>query len=468
MSSRINPQQVVLCLLASAILTLYLAPSEAKLLAANGMSLALLIALWARYRPSAREIGAGLQPLWPLLPLAVFALGQELWGAGGSNQWYRYTLALANGVLPYLSFHLMLSRNSEETNTLLPMGLLVIPGLVHLGFFGLDILQALHQDDPIFTPSSRHGLLEHVKDVPRVGRRYLSIALLHLLIGGVLVAWLARAKRNLRMAWVLIAISAAALAVLDARAAYVSLAIGGVLLGWSLRGRLTSGAQAWVRRLRQGQALMVLFALALLLAVAYNAGKSRWLSMHYSFQAAHHDVFLRSDPKPMRPYVDIEFWNAPIADIDRCYLAAEFRCAVDQSAYLRMAWLLSALEAAKDHPWGIGYSEDYMGRLWGVQGQSGKFQRADSFLIEQLICFGWMGLACLAALIGGVCATLRRLWHSQPVCDAVAVAAAAAVLVSFGRSLVDVMDDGFWQYLMALMGIYYGRLRWIHLQRERP
>lgn len=96
-----------------------------------------------------------------------------------------------------------------------------------------------------------------------------------------------------------------------------------------------------------------------------SAGKNRWVAMTYSFKAAAHDDFDESSNPAARPYIDKTNWNAPIENIDKCYLEGHFRCKVDQSAYLRMAWLLEDERSLIEHPFGIGYSDDYMGRLRG-------------------------------------------------------------------------------------------------------
>ena len=98
-----------------------------------------------------------------------------------------------------------------------------------------------------------------------------------------------------------------------------------------------------------------------------------------------------------------------------------------------------------------------MGRLWGVAGDTGKYQRCDSFLVEHIVSFGLPGVALYALLVWGVLATLRRAMRVGTA-SAGLVLVCGIILVCVGRSLVDVFSEGLWRYLMALLGIYYGLL----------
>jgi len=76
-------------------------------------------------------------------------------------------------------------RNQDSSNIpLLVVDAFLILGLVYLVFMHLDIFRWIHLGDVPFMSSSRYGLLEHIKETPRVGQRYLSLALLHLIFAG--------------------------------------------------------------------------------------------------------------------------------------------------------------------------------------------------------------------------------------------------------------------------------------------
>lgn len=122
-----------------------------------------------------------------------------------------------------------------------------------------------------------------------------------------------------------------------------------------------------------------------------------------------------------------------------------------------MAWLLVGLTSVVDHPLGIGYSDNYLGRLWGVAGDDGKYQRSDSFLVEHIVSFGLPGIALYGWLVWGVLRTLQRSVRSGEA-SATLVLVCGIILVCVGRGLVDVFSEGLWRYLMALLGMYYGLL----------
>lgn len=179
--------------------------------------------------------------------------------------------------------------------------------------------------------------------------------------------------------------------------------------------------------------------------------------MSDSFAAAAHDVFDSEVEMAQRPFVNESYWSAPIVDIDTCYLEGHFRCRIDQSAYLRMAWLLSGMQSLINHPWGIGYSADYMARLWGVAGEKGKYQRSDSFLVEHIVSFGLVGIVLYAWLLWGLLRSLRCAIRTDNA-TVVLVAVCGIICICVGRALVDVFTEGLWRYLMALLGMYYGLL----------
>lgn len=366
---------------------------------------------------------------------------------------------LLYGFVPYMLFYLLFRDQSLTAGCapLLIMAIFVLPGLVHVAYMYFDISRALQKGAVAFMTTSKMGLLEYVKESPRVGRRYLSVAILHLLCGGLLMAWYFRLTLYRYCAWVIAGLCVLSLALLDARAAYVSVIIAGLLMVFAV-----GPARAW-QALRLflpiglGWRLVLAGLLAGAIAVGYSAGKSRWVAMSYSLQAAVHDVLDAKETLAQRPYINAGYWSASIEDIDTCYLEGHFRCKVDQSAYLRMAWLLVGLTSVVDHPLGIGYSDNYLGRLWGVAGDDGKYQRSDSFLVEHIVSFGLPGIALYGWLVWGVLRTLQRSVRSGEA-SATLVLVCGIILVCVGRGLVDVFSEGLWRYLMALLGMYYGLL----------
>lgn len=438
----------------SVIFTLYLAPS--KSVAADLLAVTLLIVVLGTLGLRQSGVMAGFKPLAPLLImlLYIFVFGFTK-GVGSDAVVYMRELLI--GFVPFVLLYAVFRNQVAAQAPILAIAVFMIPGLVHLAFMYLDIFLAVQYGDVPFLSSSRHGLLEYVKEAPRVGRRYLSLALLHLLCAGLLMAWHFRRAPAKYWAWGLSSFSLLSLALLDARAAYASVIIGGAFLVLAVGpARAWQTLKAFLPAGLGGKSLLigVLIATAML---GYSAGKSRWVAMSYSFAAATHDVFDSEVELVQRPFVNESYWHVPIEDINACYLEGHFRCKVDQSAYLRMAWLLSGVQSLVNHPWGIGYADDYMGRLWGVAGEAGKYQRSDSFLVEQIVSFGWPAILLYALLIWGLLRSLRRAMQSDNA-PVVLVVVCGIILVCVGRGLVDVLNEGLWRYLMALLGMYYGLL----------
>lgn len=453
-----------LALLLSIIFTLYLAPTPEKFEQADKLAAMLLIPALGMYISRLSNIADGSKPLLPIVVLIGY-IALQAWAAGHEDDAsLRYVIQLVSGFVPYLLFYLTFRILPKAQADILLIAVLIIPGVVHIAYLYLDVFLAIKGGEVAFLTSSKHGFLEYVKNSPRVGRRYVSMALLHLLCGGLLAAWYGRSGLLRQGAWILSGLSLLSLALLDARAAYAAVLIGASMLAGAVGPRQTwrsiKNAFHWDLKWKLALAIFLVAVTAL----GYNAGKSRWIAMTYSIEWAVHDVFLAQTPISARPYVDMTFWSDPIEDVEKCYLTGEFRCQVDQSAYLRMAWLLEGARSLVSNPLGIGFSEDYMGRLWGVEGSSSKYQRVDSFLVEHIVSFGWPAILLYGWLFWGVLSAMRgavRAGYNR----AATIMLCALVLTCVGRTLVDVFSEGLWRYMMALLGIYYGLL---HASNGQP
>lgn len=455
----------LLALWLSVIFTLYLAPSPEKYHLADLLAL-LLVPVLVKYRSGLNSLWMSAKPVAPLFILMAYVVLQAWALDVPMDASAQYVVHLLYGFLPYLLCYLVFRNLARTRANLLVMAVLLIPGLVHLAYLYLDVLLAILQGDVPFMHNSKQGLLEYVKNAPRVGRRYLSLALLHLLGGTLLMVWWAKSHSTKYAAWTFSGICVLSLALLDARAAYASVGIGALLLAWSMGLRQTwRTTREVVRWHPRWKLAMIAFGVAAAV-LGYSAGKSRWVAMSYSFESAVHDVFHSEMPLSERPYVNTVFWSAPIEDIDDCYLSGRFRCKSDQSAYLRMAWLLEGIGSLLHHPLGIGYSENYMGRLWGVEGDTRKYQRADSFLVEHIVSFGWPAVLVYGWLFWGVVSAIRHAKQAR-LTTAATIVVCALLLACAGRLLVDVFSEGLWRYLMALMGIYFGLLHSASCQAKK-
>ena len=182
-----GPLQVVVAMWLSVIFTLYLAPTAAKYLAADWMAAVLLVLALAAIGLSRTRLAAGIKPMAPLLALVAYVLVQGF--VLGETGGLPYVRQLLSGFVPYVLFYVLFRNLSAGRARYILLAIFILPGLVHLAYMYWDIGRAIQKGDLLLHASARFGLLESVKDSPRVGRRYLSVALLHLLCGGLMLAW---------------------------------------------------------------------------------------------------------------------------------------------------------------------------------------------------------------------------------------------------------------------------------------
>lgn len=444
---------VVTPLLLSLIFILYLAPT--KHIFGDLLSLLTLTVVISIVGVRASNILQGMQTLIPLVALALYALLFEVLGRGKNN--IDYVFELTSGFVPFLLLYVLLRTNKGLQPIHILLGAFVITGFVHIGYMYFDIWTAFQSHDIGLINTAGFGALESIKDAPRVGRRYLSIALVHLLFGSVLLAIIVK-MRWLKIAAYWAALAAIlSLALIDARSAYFSL-LGGVLIFFVIFGKnylITLVEKALKIKPYIWILLFLVFACSVL--VAYNSGKSRWAVMSYSIQAAYTDVMAEGDRK-MRPFIDSYFWTQPIADEEACIENRHFRCKVDQSAYLRTAWVLEGLRSLRDEPWGIGYSYDYMARRWDVAGDSRKYQHIDSSTTQQAVTYGLVGLSLFGVFMFKVVTAAFALEKTKRSVLLLSRMLILLILVYLVRSIFDLITDGAWRYLMALIGMYYGLL----------
>lgn len=444
---------VAIPLLLSLIFTLYLAPS--KHIFADLLSFLMLASVISIAGVRASYIRQGLQPLLPLVALTLYALLFEVLGRGENNIEYIYELA--SGFVPFLLLYILLRTNKRLHPIPILLGAFVLAGFVHVGYMYFDIWTAFQNHDIRLINTAGFGALEGIKDAPRVGRRYLSMALIHLLFGSVLLAIIARIEWLKIAAYWAAFVAILSLAMIDARSAYFSL-LGGCLVFLALFGRNHLATQMKkILRIKPYIRILLLLAFACAVLVAYNSGKSRWSVMSYSIQAAYTDVMADGD-RTLRPFIDSYFWTQPIVDEEECIADRHFRCKVDQSAYLRTAWMLEGLRSLIDEPWGIGYSHDYMARRWGVEGDSHKYQHIDSSTTQQAVTYGLVGLFLFGIFMFRLVIAPLSLKIAKGPVFFFSLMLVLLILVYLVRSIFDLITDGAWRYLMALMGMYYGIL----------
>lgn len=327
---------------------------------------------------------------------------------------------------------------------------LVMAGSVHLFYMYLDLWMAYADGRLAFVGGPRWGVLEGIKDIPRVGRKHLSFAMVNLIAGSLILATLTPSKKL--YFYFLTIVAAMTLVVVDARSAYVSIFATFVVVWLIRRGNVF--ALVIELRLSSLKLMTMLFLVVTLFVFAYESGKSRWGFMAYSFSKAYEHVFISTDPVAQRPYVDKQFWLTPISNTYQCYTNREFRCEADPSAYLRMAWLLDGVKQVVTNPYGVGGSSDYMGRMWGVEGDESKFQRVDSEFIMFVVCYGVAGLIFYLIMLWSAMLPISRT--SKTNLDWVAVFLSSIVLATLVRGIFDTISDGLWRCMMVLWGASAG------------
>lgn len=137
---------------------------------------------------------------------------------------------------------------------------------------------------------------------------------------------------------------------------------------------------------------------------------------------------------------------------------------MDESAYLRIAWLRAGLREVAAHPLGVGYGRNAFGHAM-VQRYGEGHGHSHSSVLDFLLGAGIPGLVLWFAFLGTVMAISWRAYR----CGAGAPALALIFLCSgfLGRSFVDSnMRDHTMEMFMFLLGLLLLRVR-VEPERER-
>lgn len=437
----------------SLIFTLYLAPT--KYITADLLAFGALVMLVVTLGVRKSSIYQGFRILLPLIFLALYALLFDRLNRGENN--LEYLTELVSGFIPFVLLYTIFRNHPSSRNLYVLIGIFILPGLIHLGYMYLDIWLAFRDEGLRIAGSTQLGALEGIKETPRVGRRYLSMALVHLLFGSLLLAIFTKIRSVRITAYGLVFVTLISISLLDARSAYFSILGGGIsfLLFYGKTHVIPLVKNR--RMIKMGGMILTTVAIIFCMSVAYSSGKSRWKVMLYSMHAAYVDVTSAGD-KRLLPYIDHNFWDRPVVNAKECLAKQHFRCKVDQSAYLRTAWMLEGLKSPFAEPWGIGYSHDYMARRWDLEGNDQKFQHIDSSLAQLLVTYGFVGLFFFGIFVFKLIRAPFSLEKSKRQTAILSHALILLVLTYLIRSTYDLITDGSWRYMMALTGIYYGLL----------
>jgi hypothetical protein len=437
-----------------ACVTLYLSPSNPKYASALVLILSLISIYTYVNGFKSIDFRTFFLWLWPFIAFASIGLFRLF--IVEDYESIKFFIDPMLGFLPFFFFYQLSRSSSKRECFFIVAAVLVIPGLVHWAVMLVDVITALLTKDSSEFFTNHQGILEYFKNEPRVGRRHVSLALVQLLIGGCLISLAAKDARLRWSGYVIAFLALSGLALLDARGAYVSIALGLSIVGFIAR-------KSYALRVRPFRKPSLMFGAAAIAAVVvlvgYESGKSRWEAAAYSAKVAVQDVLRTDLPLSKRSFVDRDIWQAEISaeDLDQCYKDAWFRCAVDQSMYLRVAWLVAGTQAIFEKPLGTGHSPSYLGRRWGVEGMPNKFQRVDNLLIEIGVSFGVVGVFLYLFFWWRLALSLRRELRTGHSTDTLVLTSVACLLfICMSRSFIDLWSQALWGYLLAWFGLYAG------------
>ncbi|MHB1174937.1 MAG: O-antigen ligase family protein, partial [Sulfuriferula sp.] len=426
-------------LLSAAAITLFLAPTkEWHGLALMTLGFVLLRVSDTPKIPTNWRLALRVySPLWVILVIGFLFVffGADL------IEFLVFTREFVIGFLCYLAAYWLMKNFHRELGEKGLMLLLLLPGMVHLSIFSLDLVQAFTRGE-LDTPR----YFQHLKDIPRVGRKYLSIALTSLLVFALLGSTCV-SKRAKTFLLFLFPLSVFALAILDTRSAELSLVItviGVIFIPW-LRKAFMGAA---MRITTHSNLLFVYLAsvLAFSILIAFSAGQERWSEFSYSVAA----VFQKTTNA--KAWQSIKYWQDT-----NCGDGREFRCSVDQSAYLRLSWLQFGLQGVLEHPLGIGATRYTILTLLDAANPSAVtgntfVKESHSGFLDLAICFGLPGAICFVWF----CLKVLKLGRNEfknSSSSAMFVGIYLVFCISLVRFLVDNMSDGLWYYLMSMAGM---------------
>jgi hypothetical protein len=429
---KIDPASVYFGGLLSAMVVLMLAPSKEMWVAHIVMVLLpICMIAYIRFGGLLNEYAkqyALLTVLW------LFYISSREYLNGRSLDYHMIKYG-ALGLAVFFVVHVVLKRVKISDEELL-IFLFILPAGVHFAYMWVDIYLYITRI------GASDFVLSALKDVPRIGRRYLSNALVGGFVGAVFLSLMLQRQKKL---WRYLAISfLLSLLVLDARGAYVSLIVAVLILALIAERAMVMQAVQKITRYRASLIVIIV----VVLSIGYVSGSDRWMNFSRSIENAWLDTVHKAEPYP--PYIDKNFW-ADVEDVEKCLTERQKRCWIEQSAYLRFAWMIEGVLSLSKVPFGVGGGDNYMGRYWGVEGDSNKWQRVDSGMTEYLVTFGIVSVVYLCLLFN---LFFNSICKFQNVSKST-IAIGLLIVVLAGRMAFDLVTEGLWLYLSALFAAYF-------------
>ncbi|MDB5764018.1 MAG: hypothetical protein JWQ21_3013 [Herminiimonas sp.] len=399
----------------------------------------------AGFSQSRTDWRVALHLFYPLLLLPVIGALLIFRGAD-STEYAVFVRQFLIGLLCYFGCYWLIGRFRRELGDNRLIYLLLLPGIFHISLFVVDLMQAYGNgafDIPDY--------LFYIKDIPRAGRKYLTIALTSLIVFALLGSACASKKMKASLL-LLFPVAAFSFALLDTRAA--QFAVGVAISATFLIPWLRKAFAAQATRIIYPRIFLVAYLAGVLIvsiAIGYSSGKYRWSQFNLSVISAikgPHDANL--DPGE-DAWVHSSYWR------NNSCVGRELRCSVDSSAYLRTSWLLFGLRGVLNHPFGLGANRKPLSALFLAENPSAglddiALKDSHSGLLDLAICFGLPGTICF-------------LWFSLKILnlgrtrikdnsDRVLLLGIYLIfIICLARFLVDSFTDGLGFYLMSTAGM---------------
>jgi hypothetical protein len=368
------------------------------------------------------------------------------------------------GFIIFIAFYL-LNTSKNYSNFYLIISFFIVPAAIHLIYMYIDVLN--------FFEAKNYIELIDIKNVPRVGRRYLSTVLLSALLTSSAIV-LIRTQRGLPIfPYCFCVFSLLSLGLLDTRASYVALFLSLFFLIFVKNLRALAG-QAWKIYAKEIPLFPLINTIVLVLFIflALSSGSERWSrfigTTAYVFQSQAEtsaDKIASSQINNENILNKPEGWNSNLSpeEIKRCMRNNELRCVVEQSVYLRLTRLIEAINIVKIFPFGVGYREEFYESLnsneliiSGIKVRGGGL--GDNLLVENIISFGYIGVLLMMIFCGHIIylSIVRKTLTNERVYCAIFSFVLFSCIV---RMHIDGFALGLWGYFNALLGIFVSEIK---------
>jgi hypothetical protein len=385
-----------------------------------------------------------------LLAIPLIGLVHLSYGASVNE----YELFLQQFILCLLSYFIFFKFTSIVNNKLGEAAILVIlllPGVVHLAIFFVDIFSKYDSFSNILAN------MENIKDIPRVGRKYLSIGLSLFLVSAFIGSARSSGKIKLLLLFSILPTSIA-LAVLDTRAAFIALILVIVtVIVIPVFRRSLGRALTEISDRKFILLAYIVVVLAVSVFASYESGKTRWsflmTSLSSGIQAVKATKVDSPTKKNIEPWRSKNYWNSNCDGP-----TGQFRCGTDSSAYLRSSWMVYGLKGVREHPMGTAFDREPLRALYihdHPNEDTGDLALADSHsqLLDEALSFGVIGIVFYAIFF----LNLIKMGYEKIQANSYSPVYFGLYLVlgsCMTRFALDNFKEGLGYYLMSIVGMF--------------